>query len=105
MAGQLEQNQATVRLLLRSAGQQQQRDSLNAVNYDGWSAALLAASRGMDVILTALLQAGARHDITREKGETALHMAALAGEPECVLALLQVFQMLTFSLKNNAFSI
>ena len=30
-----------------------------------------------------------RHDITREKGESALHLAALAGEPECVLALLR----------------
>ena len=44
-------------------------------------------------------------EFAAEKGETALHMAALAGEPECVLVLLQVFKMLTFSLKNNAFCI
>ena len=100
MSGQRAENQATVCFLLDRQQQQQQQQQqadttissaeiLDAVNFEGWNAVLLAASRGMDRILEALLRAGARHDLTREKGETALHLAALSGEPECVLVLLQ----------------
>ena len=84
MTGQRPENQATVSMLLS-----QPAPPLDAVSFDGWSPTLLAASRGMDTILTSLLAAGARHDLTREKGETALHLAALGGEPECVVALLK----------------
>lgn len=59
------------------------------MNYDGWSSVLLAASRGMDRILEMLLRAGGAHDTTREQGQTALHLAALAGEVECVAMLLE----------------
>lgn len=41
------------------------------------------------VISRALVVGTRRHNLTREKGETALHLAALAGEPECVLALIR----------------
>ena len=47
------------------------------VNYDGWSAVLMAANHGMGRVLHQLLSAGARHDLTRDHGETSLHLAAL----------------------------
>jgi ankyrin repeat protein len=73
MSGQRAENQATVQLLLRHRQLHQQHkqplprphsvpsgDFLDAINFEGWNAVLLAASRGMDQILELLLQAGAR---------------------------------------------
>eukprot|EP01052_Picozoa_sp_SAG31_P022317 SAG31_NODE_1771_length_7309_cov_4.269626_2_plen_1153_part_00 len=82
MTGQRPENQQCVRLLLDRGA------NANLVNYDGWTAMLLAASRGMDHILESLIKAGASQDTTRDLGETALHLAALGGEPECVNLLI-----------------
>ena len=73
MSGQREENQATIQLILRHRQLHQQNqqqlsrphsgpagDFLDAVNFEGWNAVLLAASRGMDRILELLLEAGAR---------------------------------------------
>lgn len=74
MSGQRAENIATVQMLLRHRQQHHRRqqqqlphprsgpsvDFLDAINFEGWNAVLLAASRGMDQILALLLQAGAR---------------------------------------------
>lgn len=78
MSGQREENQATVQLLLRHREHSRLASPrpaplaspqnisgahgvvLDAVNFEGWNAVLLAASRGMDRVLEMLLKAGAR---------------------------------------------
>lgn len=75
--------------------------TLSSQNRHGLTPLMLAAFRNRGKIVQMLVTAGVNANIQDEEGNTALHLAAVEGHEESVLALMQS-KDIDFSLKNHA---